>query len=212
MKLINLDGLSLFGPGSEWFWAMAQFILVVLTLFGIYRQLRAQGAANAVQRMESLQGQWASQWLRYTRLTLAVALKDGEITNQTMVKARPLLNFFSNLDDLREAGYIRVEEIIWSHTIQIWVALLAPLVERERVIHGDPSIYDHSELVAALQRADAKRGAPPRINDSSAQQEWLDFVIESITEELRLEGAWKSGVIPKPKSQATRSDAAIEAG
>jgi len=208
---VSSEPLVFFGPGSEWFWSMAQLILVVLTLIGLYRQLRVQGAANAVQRMEVLQGQWASEWLRYTRLTLAVALKDGEINNQTMVKARPLLNFFSNLDDLRQAGYIRAEEIVWSQTIQIWVAVLGPLVKREQVVHGNPGIYDLSELVAALRRADAKRGGTPRIIDSSAQREWLDFVIESITEELRVEEAWKSGVIPGPKRRPTLSEATAEA-
>jgi hypothetical protein len=32
---------------------MAQFVVVVVSLLAIYRQLRAQGSANAVQRIES---------------------------------------------------------------------------------------------------------------------------------------------------------------
>ena len=45
--LINTNGLAIFGPGSEWFWSMAQFVVVVVTLVGIYRQLRAQGGERA---------------------------------------------------------------------------------------------------------------------------------------------------------------------
>ena len=40
--LINTDGLAFFGPGSEWFWSMLQFAVVAITLYAIYRQLRAQ--------------------------------------------------------------------------------------------------------------------------------------------------------------------------
>ena len=30
MQFANLAGTSIFGTGSEWFWAMAQFIVVVV--------------------------------------------------------------------------------------------------------------------------------------------------------------------------------------
>ena len=40
--LINTDGLAFFGPGSEWFWTMLQFLALATTFFAIYRQLRAQ--------------------------------------------------------------------------------------------------------------------------------------------------------------------------
>jgi len=42
VKLINLDGMAIVGPGSEWFWTMLQFIALAITFYAIYRQLRAQ--------------------------------------------------------------------------------------------------------------------------------------------------------------------------
>lgn len=42
MKLINVDGLALIGPGSEWFWTMLQFIALAITFVAIYRQFRTQ--------------------------------------------------------------------------------------------------------------------------------------------------------------------------
>ena len=56
--MINLDGLTIVGPGSEWFWSMAQLMLLAVTFVVIYRQLRAQGATNVVQRMDSLAHRW----------------------------------------------------------------------------------------------------------------------------------------------------------
>jgi len=40
--LINTDGLAFFGPGSEWFWTMLQFVALAITFIAIYRQLRVQ--------------------------------------------------------------------------------------------------------------------------------------------------------------------------
>ena len=42
MKLINTDGMSFIGPGSEWFWTMLQVLVVAVSLLGLYRQLRLQ--------------------------------------------------------------------------------------------------------------------------------------------------------------------------
>jgi hypothetical protein len=42
VKLINTDGMAFIGPGSEWFWTALQFTALALTLFALYRQLRAQ--------------------------------------------------------------------------------------------------------------------------------------------------------------------------
>jgi hypothetical protein len=104
MNLINLEGSAILGPGSEWFWAMAQFVVVVVSLYGIYRQLRAQGAANALQRIESLQGLYESERMTYARLATALDLKYNQLSSETMEKARPILDFFENLGDLLDAG------------------------------------------------------------------------------------------------------------
>ena len=42
VKLINIDGLALIGPGSEWFWTALQFSALAITFVAIYRQLRTQ--------------------------------------------------------------------------------------------------------------------------------------------------------------------------
>jgi len=42
VSLINTDGMSFFGPGSEWFWTALQFAALTITFVAIYRQLRTQ--------------------------------------------------------------------------------------------------------------------------------------------------------------------------
>ena len=52
MSVLNTEGLSLFGPGSEWFWSMLQFVVVAVTLLGIYSQLRLGRSANAFAQLD----------------------------------------------------------------------------------------------------------------------------------------------------------------
>jgi hypothetical protein len=198
VNLINWQGSAIFGLGSEWFWSMAQFVVVVVTLGGIYRQLRAQGAANALHRIESLQGRYTSERMEYTKLALALDLKYEAMSNRTRALASPLLNFFVDLGNLHEEGYISLNEITdsWGRPIQIWGALLAPVVQRQRVIEGIPDMWDFHKLMAGVRELEAKRGIPLLQLDQSTLPELLDFVIEHHTANQRLEQEWKSGVIP----------------
>lgn len=200
MQIVNWEGSALFGPGSEWFWSMASFVVVVVSLGGIYRQLRAQGAANAVQRIESLQGTYDSERMAYMRLVLALDLRYEPRSDRTYEKARPLLDFFANLDDLNEAGYLSVAEISnsWGRAIQIWSALLAPTVQRQRELEDAPNLYDASRLLATLGAFQARRGIPPLNLDAVKLSAYLDYAIQSNAAMLRLEHEWKSGRIPTP--------------
>ncbi len=48
MTLINTDGMSLIGPGSEWFWTAVSGVVLAVTLIAIYRQLRLQANQAAI--------------------------------------------------------------------------------------------------------------------------------------------------------------------
>lgn len=198
MNLINWQGSAIFGPGSEWFWSMAQFVVVVVTLGGIYRQLRAQGAANALHRIESLQGQYESERMEHIKLALALDLKYETLSERTIAMAAPLLNFFVDLGNLHEEGHISVKEIgaNWGRPILVWTALLTPVVERLRASQGVPDLYDSRKLLVELREQEAKRGIPPLQLDQPKLAELLDFIIENHTATLRLNQEWKSGVIP----------------
>lgn len=109
MKLINTDGMALIGPGSEWFWTAVSWIILAVTFIAIYRQLRAQNAANALQRMEALQGTWTSERMIHARLVVVLWRKHAAGPSADF-KAQAALNwlcgFFENLSDLEEDGYL----------------------------------------------------------------------------------------------------------
>ena len=60
-----MGDFTLIGTGSEWFWTMVSGLVVAVTFIVIYRQLKAQGAANAFQRIETVHvdgGHRSSSW------------------------------------------------------------------------------------------------------------------------------------------------------
>lgn len=197
MEFVAWEG-PLLGPGSEWFWAAAQFVVVVISLVGIYRQLKSQGAANAIQRIETLEGEYSSSRMVYSRLVLAHHLRYEPPSLEGFMKARSTLDFFINLANLHEMGYLSLREIeaTWGRSIQIWTALTAPLVEIARRNEGRDDLYDLSGLVARLRALDAKRGVAPLVIDEEAANSLLDYSIAMHTADLRQEADYRSGIIP----------------
>ncbi|MEO7666802.1 MAG: hypothetical protein ABIU97_07180, partial [Dehalococcoidia bacterium] len=66
MQLINANGLALLGPGSEWFWTMAQFLALLGTGLAIFRQLRVQRGANELAVVTRLADElMAEQMMRH---------------------------------------------------------------------------------------------------------------------------------------------------
>jgi hypothetical protein len=204
MELVNWSG-AIIGPGSEWFWAFAQFIVVVVSLLGIYRQLRSQGAANAVQRIETLEGRWHSPRMAYQRLDLAVHLRTHPPDQDGYLKARPILDFFTNLANLWEAGYLTLEEIEsnWGASIQIWTALTARVVALRRRVERGNSLYDYESMIRGLRRLERKHNMTiPPLDDESLPG-LLEYAILANRAILQQEAAFQSGVLPTvPEAEA----------
>ena len=178
VNLINLNGLTVLGPGSEWFWSMAQFLIVTVSLVAVYRQLQSQGAANAIQRIESLQAAFTTEEMTYLKLAIARDIQRGELSNAAMAKAAPILDFLSNIDWLHEKGYITIEEVVdnWGRPLEVWAALLEPLVKRQREIEGLAEIYDW-KILASVRKEFRRRGTPLLTLNDRERERWLDFII-----------------------------------
>jgi hypothetical protein len=65
-----------FGPDSEWFWAMAQFYIIVGSLLFVARQIHLQRQANALTGLLALGQRWESEHMRAARA--AVCSDDGD--------------------------------------------------------------------------------------------------------------------------------------
>jgi len=198
VQLVNWSG-AIFGPGSEWLWSFAQFVVVVVTLLGIYRQLRAQGATNALQRIDTLQGRWQSPTMTYAKLEFALAMRDRGSKPVPFRTYVPIIEFFAELAALEQEGYASIDEVSGNSglPLQIWTALGEPALEALRAENMRPELYSDVEtLVERVREQFRRQGARPVTTDADTIRRSLDFVIETSTDELRREYAIRAGTLP----------------
>jgi hypothetical protein len=151
MKMINTDGMSFIGPGSEWFWSMLQFVIVAVTLVAIYRQVRLQASAAAIDQMAALERDWNSELLTRGRLAVLMALRDGQNPFKTVPAAvADIANFWERVGYLVRRGHVEdrlVDEYLGNSALNFW-ADLAPTVKSMREHNRDQGIYEHFEWLA----------------------------------------------------------------
>lgn len=151
--------IAVFGPGSEWFWAMAQFIVLSVTGLAIYRQLRAQGSANALQAQAALVARWNAPEMVRLRVATMMAIASG--TSTQPVTLRLVGNFFAEMAALRTHRHLRPTDSweIWSGQIQLWWALVLPWISEIR--SKNSGLYgEFEELAAEMAQLDLERHVP----------------------------------------------------
>ena len=77
MTFINTDGMSFIGPGSEWFWTALSGIVLAVTFLAIYRQLRLQRGATAIEQLDAFQREWRAEPILRAKVGVLAALRDG---------------------------------------------------------------------------------------------------------------------------------------
>lgn len=189
MQLANLEGTAIFGAGSEWFWSMAQFIVVVVTVFGIYRQLRAQGAANALVRIQTLHRRYESREIALAKTSVAIQLRQGKPLTSMVMRVDLVAGFFETLYELYHAGFMSAHEIDerFGGGVQIWWRLLRPTIEQARREEAEPGLSGGFEKLNDLcDRIARDRGAPRTWITEGPLTTLLDEVIARTTDSLEL--------------------------
>lgn len=163
MQLINTDAMTFIGPGSEWFWTALSGIITVVTLLAIYRQLRLQAHASAIEQLAEFRREaYSEQMLRY-ELDVMVALRDHK--DPADVPEAAVLgigDYWENMAFLARAGH-RDTKLFWrydSASAQIVWAWLAPCVRKARAESrfGFPSYHDLEWLAGVMAEMDRRAG------------------------------------------------------
>lgn len=196
---MNLGDLTFIGTGSEWFWTMVSGLVVAVTFIIIYRQLKAQGAANAFQRIETVHRRWVSNELVLARLEVALQLRDGTLDVEDDTRADTVLSFFELVRDLNRQGYLDDEEIARSFgaAIVVWWRLLEPVIQAQSSFEDDPDMWSGlKELVTMVIRYDRTRGVDRAVLLTWSTETLLASVIKRETHRLTLARDAASGFIP----------------
>jgi hypothetical protein len=211
MQLVDLEGTSIFGNGSDWFWAMAQFVVVVISLFGIYRQLQAQGAANALGRIETLHRRYESREMNLAKLSLAIQLRQGRALASMLMRVDTVAGFFETLYELNQAGFMSIREIDarFGGGIQVWWRLLKPTIDEGRRNEQDPQMAVGLERLNDLcDRIARDRGAPRTWITDGPETALVDEMIARTSDALELLNEVETKTIPRlpPAAEESRVD------
>jgi hypothetical protein len=153
VTVINLDGAVILGPGSEWFWSMAQFVVVTVTLVGIYFQLRIARDANAFEQIDRIASEFESELMARYRVEILVALRDGTKPEDVPDGAAGYLaNFWEKVAGLVRAGHVN-RRIVYEQLggpCRYWWAVLAPNIRRFRMETGELNSSEHHEWLEGV--------------------------------------------------------------
>jgi hypothetical protein len=206
---METEPIVLWGPGSEWFWIMAQFVVVAATLIGIYYQFRLQRAANAFEQLNRIAAECDAEPMLRARLEVARAVVAGEDAPEGGLSL--IGNYWETVASLVRGGHFneRVFAETFGGTAAIWWTALAGTTHNLRRERDDPTIFKNFELAAAKSSAfGAKSGAPRRYEQAELRR-IFEAAIPGILDRIRM--AEESRMVPERRAvhaaRATRSRA-----
>ncbi|MDL2335598.1 MAG: hypothetical protein QFC55_06175 [Chloroflexota bacterium] len=187
--MIAADDLVLIGPGSEWFWVMAQFIALAVTGLAIFRQLRTQRSASVYEQETEMWQEFESPTMIRSKLALMLALKGRDPSAGLPVDTDEVADFFQRIGYLSAQGHFD-PETLWSdgswQVVEFYWGLLEPYIKADRAGSSDPTFYRWFEwLDAQMRRLGTKHGEAHPPFDASQRERQLDARIDIFRAKLR---------------------------
>jgi hypothetical protein len=171
------------GSQSEWFWAMAQALIVAASLFFIAWQVQIQGHSNVLASLAGLNERWTSPeavWARGTTCERwsrpASAFGNPEET---------VCSFFETLGLYVEKRVIS-REMAWemySYYVEHYWVLLHEGIANLRRKYDDNTLYCHfGKLHENLRDYGLRRGVAPGDFSDERIQRFRDYERERVTD------------------------------
>ena len=204
MTLINTDGMSFIGPGSEWFWTALGVIIAAVTLIGIYRQLRLQLGAGAIEQMETINKEFQSEQMSRARLAVLLALRDKADAASLPPVANDIANFWERVGHLVKAGHgdrVLVNQY-FDASIRVWWGWLAPATHAVRERDADPALYENFEWLAGLMAEMDRKAGKTATFDQANRESLIPLYIERNREVIRIAEESRA-VLVRPLSTAS---------
>lgn len=206
VQLINLDGASLLGPGSEWFWTAMSGLALFITFIAIYSQLRAQRAATAFAQTRDLAREWESEEMSRFALKVVTALRSHRADPADVPDGAAIFigNYWDTVGLLVRAGHIdaRLVHDIMGVNAQWWWAALRPFFERIRAEHGIHELHADFEWLARrmaeLDEADRSRV----VYDDALLEKTLDRRLRNYRDRIQMADE-KRGIGHTPAPERT---------
>lgn len=167
---------NLHGNDSQWFWAMAQFVAVLITLMFICRQIRLQRMGNSLTTLAQFASRWSSQEMLEARTAVCRATCDN--APYSSQAAERISSFFEEI-----GLYVREDvfdlTIVWelygAYVEHYW-PLLRPRIAD--IQDRDATAYANFEgLHKQIKKLSKKRGAP---SEPFSEEQLIEFAREEL--------------------------------
>ncbi len=193
MQVVNVTGMALVGPGSEWLWAMLQALILLVSGIAIFRQLRTQGSANALGIQASLAQQWDSPERARMRLEALIHIEEGRPGQPPTYTEDG--NFFAYVAALWTHRHVSDRELWenWSGRSQFWWELAKPYLGEIRA--RNQGIYGEFEAFAkAMAELDRQNKVPNFDPTTGAERRRAE--IDRLLVVLRVQTDAQQGILP----------------
>jgi Domain of unknown function (DUF4760) len=171
LNLSNIPIQGIFGSGSEWFWAMAQFLVIAFTLFFITYQINLQRLSNALSSLHTLREQWNSEMMCNARK--GICENQNPLSRTISEHEGPVLTFFEEIGVYLEYGVIS-EMMIWdvySYWIENYWLILEPYIKEYRNNVSDKTLFERFQsLHKRISNINRRRGTPENKSDERLQK------------------------------------------
>ncbi len=200
MTFINSDGMAFIGPGSEWFWTAVSGLVLATTFVAIYRQLRLQAHASAIEQLNAFDRETSSERANRAKLTVLVALRGGTSpVDLPDAAAGEVAGAWEKIATLARSGHTDLR-LLWNWTgrfAQNWWLMLGPWVLNRRASLADPSHFQDLEWLAGRMRAmDIAAGIEPPTLELLGRIR--DDAIEELRDLIRMDESLRTVAVAQP--------------
>ena len=201
MDLINTDGMAFIGPGSEWFWTALTGLILAVTFFAIYRQLRIARSASAYEQLTAFEHELGSERQIRRKLEILVALRNGvDPADVPQTAAGTVSAFWETVGGLARRGHID-PELLWNGSgaeCAVWWVALEPFARKRQATLG-PAQYEHFEWLAGVMAGFNRRSGAPTADRASLTGE-LDMRIDRYRDYIREEEELRTFILASPQA------------
>ena len=167
---------NVIGNDSQWFWAMAQFFAVAITLGFIWRQIHLQRMGNTLSSLAQFETRWTSPEMFAARKAICTAFRDE--TPYSVQSSERVACFFEEIG-LYVSKKVFELDIVWelysTYIEHYWPILQPRVLDLQK---GDPTVYtSFQRLHTEIQKRSKKQGAP---SNTFTRDQLLEFAAEEL--------------------------------
>ena len=181
MGIVSDQPIVLIGPGSEWLWSMAQFVIVAITFLAIYYQLRLQRPSAAIEQVRAISREWTHEQMARAKLDVLTLVRDGSDPGATLTAGGEIGDFWEDLAYLAKSGSIDRRLIYDSlgPAVRTWWGILEPSAVHAREQANDRGIWIDFEWLAGVFAGFDRTAKEPATYDAAYIAQRLPHLIDA---------------------------------